>query len=236
MHQERIFRKILSWILSLAIAVSLLPIGMFGGTMTVQAAPGDASVSAENITSNERKIKINDNWRFCLLDKARAINNSLDASASKADYTESGTWNTVQLPHDWSIYQEFSDTDARAAQGSLAGGTGWYRKTFTLSEDMMKKNIVLQFDAVQMVSQVWSNGHDLGKQYLGYVTFEYDITDYLNPAGQENVIAVRAYSSKNSARWYSGAGIYGSVYLIATDKVHVPVNGVHVATVVKEGD
>ncbi|NBH15707.1 DUF4982 domain-containing protein, partial [Lachnospiraceae bacterium] len=234
MHKERIFKKVLTWVLSFAIAVSLLPYGMFGNTMTAEAAP--AGVPAENIASNERKIKINDDWRFCLLDKAREINNSLDETASKKDYVESGTWNTVQLPHDWSIYQEFSDSDARAAQGSLAGGTGWYRKSFTLTEDMMKKNIVLQFDAVQMVSQVWINGHDLGKQFLGYVTFEYDITDYLNPAGQENVIAVKAYSSKNSARWYSGAGIYGNVYLIATDKVHVPVNGVHVATVVKEGD
>jgi beta-galactosidase len=73
-----------------------------------------------------------------------------------------------------------------------------------ISEDMMNKNIVLQFDAVQMVSQVWINGHDLGKQFLGYVTFEYDITEYLNPAGEENVIAVKAYSSKNSARRYAG--------------------------------
>ncbi|MCI8634116.1 MAG: DNRLRE domain-containing protein [Eubacterium sp.] len=232
MNRERILKRVLSLVLSLAMMAALLPVSLFGSAVTAYAAPADAS--AQSIASGERKIKINEDWRFCLLDKAREMNNSLDATASRPDYTESGTWDTVQLPHDWSIYQQFSDSDARPAQGSLAGGTGWYRKAFTLSDDMKGKNVVLQFDAVQMVSQVWINGHDLGKQFLGYVTFEYDITDYLRYDGQENVIAVKAYSSKNSARWYAGAGIYGSVYLIATEKVHIPVNGVHVATVVEE--
>lgn len=232
MSRRSIKKRILSGILTAAMTAALLPAGLFTGPVTVSAAPAD--IPAEAVSSGERKIKINDDWRFCLLDKARVINNSLDSTASQPDYEESGEWNTVQLPHDWSIYQQFSDSEARAAQGSLAGGTGWYRKSFTLSDDMKDKNIVLQFDAVQMVSEVWINGHNLGKQFLGYVTFEYDITKYLKYNGEENVIAVKAYSSKNSARWYAGAGIYGSVYLIATDKVHVPVNGVHVATVVNE--
>lgn len=232
MNKERIFKRVLSLVLSLAMAAALLPTGLLGGAVTANAAPADALTG--RIETSERKIKINEDWRFCLLDKATEINNSLDETASRPDYTESGEWNTVQLPHDWSIYQPFTDSEARPAQGSLAGGTGWYRKSFTLSDDMKGKNIVLQFDAVQMVSEVWINGHDLGKQFLGYVTFEYDITPYLNYDGKENVIAVKAYSSKNSARWYAGAGIYGSVYLIATEKIHVPVNGVHVATVVEE--
>lgn len=234
MGKKRVFKSVLSLILSLVMAVSLLPANMLGSMAEAKAA--DPDVVVENITSTERKIKINSDWRFCLLDKSRTMNNSLDDTASQSEYEESGTWNTVQLPHDWSIYQEFNDSEARPAQGSLAGGTGWYRKSFTLSDDMKDKNIVLQFDAVQMVSQIWINGHDLGKQYHGYVTFEYDITKYLKFNGEENVIAVKAYASRNSSRWYAGAGIYGSVYLITTEKVHVPVNGIHVATVVKEGD
>lgn len=234
MGKKRVFKSVLSLILSLVMAVSLLPANMLGSMAEAKAA--DPDVVVENIASTERKIKINSDWRFCLLDKSRTMNNSLDDTASQSEYEESGTWNTVQLPHDWSIYQEFNDSEARPAQGSLAGGTGWYRKSFTLSDDMKDKNIVLQFDAVQMVSQIWINGHDLGKQYHGYVTFEYDITKYLKFNGEENVIAVKAYASRNSSRWYAGAGIYGSVYLITTEKVHVPVNGIHVATVVKEGD
>ena len=37
-------------------------------------------------------------------------------------------------------------------------------------------------------------------------------------------------SSNSSARWYAGAGIYRNVWLISTDRIHVPVNGVTVTT------
>lgn len=241
MQKAKTFKRFLALTMTLTLLFGLAPADMIGSVQAASAESAEAisdggKEAPQAISAGERKIKINDDWRFRLLDTGRAINNSLDETASQAGYTEEGIWNTVQLPHDWSIYQEFagSDSVARPAQGSLAGGTGWYRKSFTLSDDMKDKDIVLQFDAVQMVSEVWINGVDLGKQYLGYVTFEYDITPYLHFDGQENVIAVKAYSSNQSARWYSGAGIYGSVYLIATEKVHIPVNGIHVATVVEE--
>lgn len=240
MGKGKILKRTIAWALALAMVLGMLPYGQMGSVLAAsdELLEVEEQVSrdaqTESISAAERKIKINDNWRFNLLTTRREIDNSLDKTASQLDYTEKGEWNTVTLPHDWSIYQGFTDSDARAAQGSLPGGTGWYRKSFTLSDDMKGKNVVLQFDAVQMVSEVWINGENLGKQYLGYVTFEYDITDYLRFDGQENVIAVKAYSSRDSARWYPGAGIYGSVYLIATDKVHIPVNGVHVATVVEE--
>ena len=239
MKKVKMFKRVMAWTMALALVLGLLPLN---GPLAAQAAAQDgtdiekdAKADPQAVSASERKIKLNDDWRFRLLDTARAMNNSLDETASQRDYAEEGTWNTVQLPHDWSIYQEFTSNSstARPAQGALAGGTGWYRKSFTVSDDMKDKQVVLQFDAVQMVSEVWINGHDLGKQYLGYVTFEYDITPYLNFDG-ENVIAVKAYSSNQSARWYPGAGIYGSVYLIATEKVHIPVNGIHVATVVEE--
>ena len=122
MNKERIFKRVLSLVLSLAMAAALLPTGLLGGAVTANAAPADALTG--RIETSERKIKINEDWRFCLLDKATEINNSLDETASRPDYTESGEWNTVQLPHDWSIYQPFTDSEARPAQGSLAGGTG----------------------------------------------------------------------------------------------------------------
>jgi len=192
--------------------------------------------AAEPITSVERKIMINDDWRFNHLSASSTQNNTLDATASQPNYVESGTWNTVQLPHDWPMYRAFEDggtNSVRAAQGSLAGGTGWYRKSFTLSNDFRDKNIVIQFDAVQKESYIWINGTLLGRQFIGYNTFEYDITQHLRFDGQENVIAVKAYSGNNSQRWYTGAGIQGSVYLIVTDKVHIPVNGIYVTPVVE---
>jgi beta-galactosidase len=150
--------------------------------------------------------------------------------------TEPTGFYSINLPHDWSIYQDFvnSSSYSRPAQGALAGGTAWYRKTITLDSSYADKNVVIQFDSVRMLSQIYINGTLLGIQHKGDLTFEYDITPYLRAAGQENLIALKVMSGYNSARWYAGAGIHGNVSLIVTDKVHIPVNGVHVQAVVNE--
>ena len=190
----------------------------------------DVARESKAVQLSERKIPFNDDWKFKLVNKYDINDNSVQAEAP--DYDDSG-WEYVEVPHDWSIYEEFENTNGvRPNQGSLPGGVGWYRKSFTLSDEFKDKTISIQFDGVQMVSQVWVNGKtfDDWKQYLGYVTFSYDITDYLNFDGEENVIAVKVQTSNSSSRWYTGAGIYRNVWLVATDQVHVAENGVYVTT------
>ena len=225
-------KKLVSLFLSLVMLLSV-NIGVFGGT-SLAAAP-DATVS-------ERKIKINDGWRFNLLTPSSITNadsRGLDAltagiPAGAQDTEPSGAWYSVNLPHDWSIHQNFGTGSARDAQGALPGGTAWYRKTFTTPGDFTDKNVVIQFDSVRMVSQIYVNGTLVGIQHKGDLTFEYDITQYLRPAGSENVIALKVMSGNSSARWYAGAGIHGNVSLFVTNKVHIPVNGVFVHPVVNE--
>ncbi len=193
-------------------------------------------VSAATVTvayTGERKLDFNQDWRFRLLSTGSNISNTLDATAPAVDFDDNGSdWSDVVLPHDWSIYEPYGSGSNRAAQGALPGGTGWYRKSFTLPDDFKGKTITIQFDGVQMISEVWVNGQTTNnwKQYLGYVTFEYDITDYLKFNGEKNTIAVKCFSGYQSARWYTGAGIYRNVWLIATDPVYVPANGVYVTT------
>ena len=64
-----------------------------------------------------------------------------------------------------------------------------------------------------MDSDVWLNGHLLGNHPYGYTAFAYDLTEFLNPPGQENVLAVRVRNSGRNSRWYSGSGIYRHVVL-----------------------
>ncbi|MCL2165205.1 MAG: Ig-like domain-containing protein, partial [Oscillospiraceae bacterium] len=226
-------------------------LGLFSGLPSPIVAAETAD--APQIESG-RKIQINDDWRFCYLSYDNRINSSnttaLDGLAEKIDWDESiGTWRTVHLPHDAAIYNDVFDFTAgtardehassnnvggNAATGGLKMGTAWYRKSFTLSDEMKDKNFVVQFDAVQMVSSIYINGHFLGREYSGYTTFDYDITDYLRFDGATNVIAVKAFKSNHSDRWYSGLGIVGSVYLYVTDKVHVPVNGTYIIPVVQD--
>ena len=90
------------------------------------------------------------------------------------------------------------------SSGYLVGGTGWYRKSFTIKEADKDKVAFLKFDGVYMNSDVWLNGKHLGFHPYGYTPFYYDITSFLNPAGQANVVAVRAKNDGLNSRWYSG--------------------------------
>jgi beta-galactosidase len=117
-----------------------------------------------------------------------------------------------------------------AATGYTLGGTGWYRKHFTLGKETLGKRISIQFDGVYMNSDVWLNGHPLGNHPYGYTAFAYDLTEFLNPPGQENVLAVRVNNAGRNSRWYSGSGIYRHVVLQVTDPLHVGQWGVSVTT------
>jgi len=62
------------------------------------------------------------------------------------------------------------------------------------------------------------------------------LSDYLLPAGQENVLAVQVKNEGKNSRWYSGSGIYRNVTLLKMDPVHVDLWGVYVSTAeVKDG-
>ena len=170
----------------------------------------------------DRKVEFNQNWHFKLNVNAK------DAIKPDADVSR---WKKLDLPHDWSIYNDFdNDSPAQNEGGQLNGGDAWYRKTFKLDEEDLNKNVRITFDGVYMDSQVYVNGQLVGHYPNGYNQFSYDITDYLNKDGRENVVAVHAINKQPSSRWYSGSGIYRDVNLQVTDKVHAEKNGTTILT------
>ncbi len=121
----------------------------------------------------------NQNWKFYKGDIA-------DASDEKFD---DRNWQKIELPHDWSIEGPFAEKWA-SATGYLPAGIGWYRKSFTIPATMQGKNIFVYFDGVYKNSEVWINGHYLGKRPNGFIPFQYEVTPYLHPG--TNTIAVKA--------------------------------------------
>jgi len=170
----------------------------------------------------DRKFLFTDSWKF-----------SLDApdDAYKVELDDSD-WRELDLPHDWSIEGEFSrDHPAGYGGGALPGGIGWYRKTFMLSEEDKEKIVYIDFDGVYHESEVYINGHLLGKRPNGYISFRYELTDHLRFDGEPNVIAVKADNSQQpNSRWYSGSGIYRNVWMVKTHPVHVDHWGTFVTT------
>jgi beta-galactosidase len=156
-------------------------------------------------------IDFNKEWRFFLGDDSAAINPAYDDTK----------WRMLNLPHDWSIESDFKNEFPATSQGgALAGGTGWYRKTFALPVSARGKDVTIEFDGVYRNSEVWINGHYLGKRPNGYISFDYDLTQYIKPAPAKNVIAVKVDNSQQpNSRWYSGSGIYRNVRLVLTNSL-----------------
>ena len=160
-------------------------------------------------------------WRFHLGDVLGAEQPSFpDAS-----------WRALDLPHDWSIEGQFSDTNpAGPAGGALPGGIGWYRKSFVAPRSDSGKVVFVEFDGVYRNSEVWINGRSLGKRPYGYSSFRYELTPHLH-FGARNVIAVRVDNSQQpNSRWYSGSGIYRHVRLVTSGPVHVDQWGTYITT------
>ncbi|MBK7172083.1 MAG: DUF4982 domain-containing protein [Bacteroidales bacterium] len=174
-----------------------------------------------NSSSLREKINFNEGWRFLLAD---------EPNASKPDFDDSG-WRSLDLPHDWSIEGTFSESNpATTGGGALPGGFGWYRKTFSIKKPQAGKQIYIDFDGVYRNSEVWINGHYLGKRPYGYSSFRYDLTPYIR-INENNVLAVRVDNSKQpNSRWYSGSGIYRNVWLVLTGSVAIDHWGTYVTT------
>ncbi len=143
-----------------------------------------------------------------------------------------GQWRQLDLPHDWSIEGEFSEKHpAGTGGGALPGGVGWYRKTFSVPLAAKGKQTYIEFDGVYRNSEVWTNGHYLGKRPYGYSSFQYELTSHLIYGSKSNVIEVKVDNSQQpNSRWYSGSGIYRNVWLTTLDRTHIEHWGTFVTT------
>ena len=190
-------------------------------------SPKDAS----DLQLKDRYRSFNQGWKF----KLDSVNNF-----EMPDFTDS-EWQTVDLPHDWSIERQpeiedqytigiFSkQSPGGASTGYMLGGIGWYRKSFFIDQVDSNKIFNLYFDGVYMLSDVFVNGRLVGSHFNGYTPFSYNITDYILP-GEENVVAVKVKNLGENSRWYSGSGIYRDVTLVVTGSVYFSENDIFVTT------
>ena len=161
----------------------------------------------------------------------------------KGDSSE--VWEDVTIPHDWAIYGPFSrDNDlqtvavvqngeetATVKTGRTGGlpyvGVGWYRRTLDVTPGM---KATLLFDGAMSEARVYVNGEEVILWPYGYNSFHCDITPFLTADGKNNEIRVRLENRPQSSRWYPGAGLYRNVWLIETEKVHIPVWGTYITS------
>lgn len=151
------------------------------------------------------------NWKFKLEE---------NQNAWQKDFFDEN-WEDITVPHDWSIQQEFSKTNA-SGTGYLAGGIAWYRTHISLEKiELTKKIIQLCFEGVYKNTDIWVNGYHLGYRPSGYSSIYHDITEIISLRPDNDlVIAVRVdHSEIADSRWYNGSGITRPVKLEVVEEV-----------------
>ena len=152
-------------------------------------------------------------------------------------FTHNGTTQTVDLPHDWDIFE--GPNSGKGATGTGGGwfeaGKGEYRKRFTIDNGQLTIDnslVKLHFEGVYQKAEVYVNGQKAGQHHYGYTPFTVDVTPYINKVKKQvNEVVVKVDNSQQpNCRWYSGSGIYRHVWLETMPALHIAENGVFVTT------
>lgn len=148
--------------------------------------------------------------------------------AEKTDLNDAG-WRKLDLPHDFQFEQPWEEK-AGKARGFKRMCEGWYRKTFKADEAWKGKQVLVDFDGVMYVCDVYVNGKKVGSNEYGYTGFEVNISKHLF-YDRDNVIAVYASTGpEGGSRWYTGGGIFRDVHLKVQNPTHIARHGVYVCT------
>ena len=190
----------------------------YSGLLMLASATGTASASVRDTISLDR------GWQFHRGDVSDV--NMLKKLQANDE--------VVNLPHDFLIGQDWVAPDASerpdnsdagsnvrsrlSPRGFKEMGIGWYRYELTPKEEWKGKRILLDFQGIMLVGDVYLNGKRIGGTDYGYLGFDVDVSKLLK-FGEVNEIAVKADTrNPNNSRWFTGAGLYRDVNLIVTDK------------------
>jgi hypothetical protein len=159
-----------------------------------------------------------------------------DAEGASAKRFDDSGWKAVTVPHDWSVGEPFSESYS-SGTGYVAGGIGWYRKSFNITDVYAGKKIFITFDGVYNNSQVWCNGNNLGRRPYGYSSFTFDITPFCSFGARTNVVSVKVcHTDLADSRWFTGSGIFRDVRITVANPVHIDEYSPFVTTVSSSAD
>lgn len=196
---------------------------LLGAALITTGIPADSvgsyEVRAAAPSVTERtKLNFNTDWLFSNVD----YSNGEAVNLNEADFE------SVCVPHANKIIERHSAEDFEADIASYQF-VSWYRRHFALPESYSGRNIMVEFEGVATVADVYVNGHYVDTHKGAYTTFTVDISDYVYTDGRDNVLAVRVDSTRQPEIPPEGGnvdyclfgGIVRDVNMIVTDPVYV---------------
>jgi len=189
------------------------------------------------IGMSAQTLNFNPDWRFIREDVA---------GAEAVNFEDAG-WKQVSAPHTYNDVDTFDDWSPAGHKGEMNqwGGKTWYRKHFKAPESWKNKKVIIEFESVRQIAEVYCNGVKVGRCENGFIPFGADLTPHLKIGG-DNVISVSCDNSFvkdtdfggdrkkvwhefqggaklpwNNPHWHPAhGGIYRNVYLHVSDKLH----------------
>jgi len=160
-------------------------------------------------------INLNGLWQYAILPKSQQ---------------------TIPVTFAGKILVPFAVESALSGVGKTIGKDSvlWYERSLTIPANFKKKNILLQFGAVDWLCDVYVNGKPVGTHEGGYDPFSFDITAALNKKGLQT-IAIRVWDPSDDGPqprgkqvknpngiWYTPVtGIWQTVWLEPVDPTYI---------------
>ena len=185
---------------------------------------GTLSLSAQNVSvagfyplegSGRIVYNFNEGWRFLLG----------DAQGAEATAFDDAKWEVVCAPHIDRL------EPSEASGGRNYQGVCWYRKHFTVPEDMAGKQVLVHFEAIMGKQWVYVNGQLVKAHLGGYLPITIDLSKEGVKAGDHCLIAVKADNSddkgyppgkpQNQLDFAYHGGMYRDVWLIGKSAIAI---------------
>ena len=173
-------------------------------------------------------ISLDGKWKFLYAVNPEGINREF----YKSGFSEKQMTDIV-VPGNWqmqgfgekifrNIAQPFKSDPPRIPRDYNPVGS--YRKTFNVPSGFKDKQLFLHFEGVSSAFFVWVNGKEVGYNQGANEPAEFDVTRFVKPGKNTVSVMVFQYSdgtyNEDQDMWRL-AGIFRSVYLMATPKVHI---------------
>ncbi|MGF9915089.1 glycoside hydrolase family 2 TIM barrel-domain containing protein [Paenibacillus ehimensis] len=177
--------------------------------------------------SSDRFMLLNGEWAF----HYAARPEEAPASFYMPEFDDSG-WDRLAVPSHWQLHgygaPHYTDLyypfPVRPPEVPADNPTGTYRRTFTLPESWLSRNVFLRFQGVDSAFHVWLNGSYVGYSQGSRLPSEFAIAPFVREG--ENVLAVQVYQWSDGSyledqdMWWL-SGIFRDVALVAQPKTYI---------------